>query len=89
MTNNFDKENEIEKENVSFHTKSPTPYEEPWKELSDDHKQYLIDKHGTYKLDPIPSMNDEDPLNWPTYIKLYSWGCFHSMHSRQHLWLLG
>ena len=33
MTNNFDKENEIEKENVSFHTKSPTPYEEPWKKL--------------------------------------------------------
>lgn len=80
MTNNFDKENEIEKENISFHTRLPIPYEEPWKELSDDHKEYLIDKHGTYKLDPIPSMNDEDPLNWPTYIKAIQLGMlsFHA-----------
>ena len=80
MTENLDKENEIEKESVLFNTTTPTPYEEQWEELPDDHKQYLIDKHGTYKLDPIPSMNDEDPLNWPTYIKVIQLGMlsFHA-----------
>lgn len=32
--------------------------------LSDIHKQYLISKHGTYELDPLPTDNDADPLNW-------------------------
>ena len=33
--------------------------------LSTEHRQYLLDKHGTIELDPIPDMNDRDPLNWP------------------------
>ncbi len=33
--------------------------------LSTAHKQYLIDRHGTIDLDPVPDLNDDDPYNWP------------------------
>lgn len=29
-----------------------------------EHKTYLIQVHGTFDLDPIPSMDPGDPLNW-------------------------
>lgn len=29
--------------------------------LSDSHKSYLIERHGTLDLDPIPSMDPADP----------------------------
>jgi hypothetical protein len=34
-------------------------------ELSAEHRQYLLSVHGTIELDPIPSMDPADPLNWP------------------------
>lgn len=37
--------------------------------ISEEHKQYLISKHGTYDLVPLPSMNDDDPLNWSNGFK--------------------
>ncbi|KAI5949103.1 hypothetical protein KGF57_004933 [Candida theae] len=37
--------------------------------ISEEHKQYLIAKHGTYDLVPLPSMNDNDPLNWSNGFK--------------------
>lgn len=54
--------------------------ERTYEDLSEDHKQYLTAKHGSYKLDPIASMNDEDPLNWPTYEKIIQLGMisFHA-----------
>ena len=33
--------------------------------LSEEHKQYLIRRHGTFQLDPIPDASDADPYNWP------------------------
>lgn len=33
-------------------------------QISEEHKEYLISKHGTWELEPLPSMNDDDPLNW-------------------------
>ncbi|KAF2107471.1 major facilitator superfamily domain-containing protein [Lophiotrema nucula] len=33
--------------------------------VSEEHRQYLIEKHGTADLDPLPDMNDADPHNWP------------------------
>ncbi|RDW84242.1 hypothetical protein BP6252_01832 [Coleophoma cylindrospora] len=33
--------------------------------LSDAHKQYLLFRHQTLELDPIPDSNDADPYNWP------------------------
>lgn len=35
--------------------------------LSDEHRQYLLERHGTLELDPIPSMTDADPYNWPRW----------------------
>jgi MFS family permease len=38
--------------------------------LSEEHRQYLLQRHGTLDLDPMPSMGDADPYNWPTWKKI-------------------
>ncbi|KAL2831582.1 major facilitator superfamily domain-containing protein [Aspergillus pseudoustus] len=38
--------------------------------LSQAHREYLINRHGTVDLDPLPSPSDNDPYNWPTWKKL-------------------
>jgi hypothetical protein len=35
--------------------------------LSEEHRQYLLAKHGTFELDPVPLMTDADPYNWPSW----------------------
>lgn len=35
--------------------------------LSEEHRQYLLQRHGTLELDPIPLMTDADPYNWPSW----------------------
>lgn len=35
--------------------------------LSQSHREYLLSRHGTLDLDPIPSFSDADPYNWPTW----------------------
>ena len=37
--------------------------------ISQEHKDYLIARHGTFNLLPLPSMDDDDPLNWPNWDK--------------------
>ncbi|KAJ5160758.1 uncharacterized protein N7482_007762 [Penicillium canariense] len=37
--------------------------------LSEEHRQYLLARHGTLNLDPIPDLNDADPYNWPKWRK--------------------
>ena len=32
--------------------------------LSQEHRDYLLKRHGTLDLDPIPDMKDADPYNW-------------------------
>ncbi|KAG7661564.1 uncharacterized protein J8A68_004933 [[Candida] subhashii] len=39
--------------------------------LDEDHEQYLISRHGSVQLDPLPSADPEDPLNWPDWKKNY------------------
>lgn len=34
--------------------------------LSEEHRTYLLKRHGTLELDPIPSFGDADPYNWST-----------------------
>jgi hypothetical protein len=34
--------------------------------LSDEHRQYLFQRHGTLDLDPVPDASDADPYNWST-----------------------
>ncbi|KAF5848551.1 hypothetical protein GGP41_005921 [Bipolaris sorokiniana] len=33
--------------------------------LSEEHRQYLLQRHGTLDLDPLPTMGAADPYNWP------------------------
>lgn len=37
--------------------------------LSPEHREYLLARHGTLDLSPLPSMDPADPLNWPYWKK--------------------
>ncbi|KAL2817045.1 MFS multidrug transporter [Aspergillus cavernicola] len=37
--------------------------------LSEQHQAYLLQRHGTLDIDPIPSMDPADPYNWPSWKK--------------------
>ncbi|EFW98402.1 major facilitator superfamily transporter multidrug resistance [Grosmannia clavigera kw1407] len=51
--------------------------------LSPEHQAYLMQRHGTTDLDPIPAMDDEDPLNWGQRKKIVNLVlvAFHAMMS--------
>ncbi|CAL5865977.1 uncharacterized protein PFLUO_LOCUS184 [Penicillium psychrofluorescens] len=34
------------------------------------HQEYLLERHGTLDLDPIPGMDPVDPYNWPDWKKM-------------------
>ncbi|KAJ5887124.1 hypothetical protein N7504_011171 [Penicillium tannophilum] len=53
---------------------------DPSSVLSESHKSYLIERHGTLDLDPIPSMDPADPYNWPGWKKVTNLGlvAFHA-----------
>ncbi|KAL2816663.1 major facilitator superfamily domain-containing protein [Aspergillus granulosus] len=42
---------------------------------------YLLSRHGTLDLDPLPSMSDVDPYNWPAWKKTINLApvAFHAM----------
>jgi hypothetical protein len=35
--------------------------------LPPEYRGYLISRHGTAELDPLPDMTDADPYNWPKW----------------------
>lgn len=35
--------------------------------LSQAHKDYLVKKHGSLDIDPVPAFGDADPYNWPNW----------------------
>ena len=35
--------------------------------LSAEHREFLLARHGTLDLDPIPSPDPTDPYNWPAW----------------------
>lgn len=37
---------------------------DPASELSEPHRAYLLQRHGTLDLEPLPSMDPADPYNW-------------------------
>ncbi|RFU24184.1 hypothetical protein B7463_g12154, partial [Scytalidium lignicola] len=39
------------------------------KDLSPEHRDYLLSRHWTLDLEPLPSMDPADPLNWPSWKK--------------------
>ncbi|KAJ5625406.1 hypothetical protein N7510_001715 [Penicillium lagena] len=53
---------------------------DPAQTLSESHKAYLLERHGTLDLDPIPNMDPADPYNWPLWKKTANLGlvAFHA-----------
>lgn len=49
------------------------PVQETATELAPGHREYLLQRHGTLELDPVPALDDADPYNWP------SWKVNHSL----------
>jgi hypothetical protein len=39
----------------------------PAEHLSPEHRQYLLSRHKTLDLNPLPTMDPADPLNWPAW----------------------
>ena len=39
--------------------------------LSAEHRSYLLRRHGTLELDPVPGHGDADPYNWPYWKVVY------------------
>lgn len=35
--------------------------------LTPEHREYLLQRHGTLALDPMPSADPADPYNWPQW----------------------
>lgn len=50
----------VEEKDIAVNA-DPTMY------LPESHKAYLIERHGTLDLDPIPSMDPADPYNWAVW----------------------
>lgn len=36
-------------------------------DIAPEHREYLLQRHGTFELDPVPAMDDADPYNWPAW----------------------
>ncbi|KAL4737006.1 major facilitator superfamily domain-containing protein [Aspergillus similis] len=49
---------------------SPPASEIAASHLSEAHREYLLQRHGTLDLDPLPSASDADPYNWPLWKKV-------------------
>lgn len=39
----------------------------PSKDLTAEHREYLLSRHNTLDLIPLPTMDPADPLNWPSW----------------------
>lgn len=35
--------------------------------ISQSHREYLLQRHGTLNLEPLPSEDPADPYNWPVW----------------------
>lgn len=55
-------------ENLGPVPTSATYFNEVAARLTPAHKEYLLRRHGTFDLDPIPDMGDADPYNWPSWM---------------------
>lgn len=36
-------------------------------QLPQEHREYLLQRHGTLELDPVPDFGGADPYNWPQW----------------------
>ena len=49
------------------HGRAATYQESVAARLPKAHRDYLMERHGTLELDPIPGMGPTDPYNWPEW----------------------
>ncbi|KAN0102257.1 MFS general substrate transporter [Hyaloscypha variabilis] len=57
-------------ENLNTTPTQATYFNEATARLSPAHREYLLQRHGTVDLDPIPDMGGADPYNWKTWMKI-------------------
>jgi hypothetical protein len=57
--NTFERTGELSKFGTHFNSASA--------ELSPEHREYLMSRHDTLDLEPMPGFGDADPLNWATW----------------------
>jgi hypothetical protein len=46
---------------------SATLEDGPSDDLNPEHREYLLSRHKTLDLVPLPTMDPADPLNWPSW----------------------
>lgn len=48
-------------------------------DLEPGRRDYLLQRHGTLELEPLPSGDPADPYNWPQWKKIANLSCvaFH------------
>lgn len=53
-------------------------------DLSPEHREFLLQRHGTLDLDPIPAPDEADPYNWPVWkvctCSIPGWTCSMLTH---------
>lgn len=54
---------------VEDKTETHLEYSSHQSSITNDTKSYLLGRHGTFELDPLPSNSPKDPLNWPGWKK--------------------
>ncbi|CAP99479.1 putative transporter [Penicillium chrysogenum] len=52
------------------HGRAATYAESMAARLPKAHRDYLMERHGTLELDPVPGMSPADPYNWPEWKKM-------------------
>lgn len=64
---NRDVEEAYAKQDMEFVESAADPTAAESERLSKPHRDYLMERHGTLNLDPIPAMDPADPYNWPEW----------------------
>lgn len=62
---------DIEKFTYSYNEQSDLNQTNTISELTTEHLEFLLNRHGSVQLDPAPSNNPLDPLNWSLFKKNY------------------
>lgn len=64
------REDSLQQENSTAEEKgldAATLEDGPADHLTPEHREYLLARHKTLDLVPLPTMDPADPLNWPTW----------------------
>jgi hypothetical protein len=59
-------------ENLDTEPTQATYFNPETARLTTIHREYLLSRHGTFDLDPIPDMGGADPYNWQSWMVMIS-----------------